>query len=160
LYAMGVELPDVSDHPNRVPFEGILTKIDVPSDTSPNGARGHQVVLTRQAAIQALPSLIGMGINYSDTYDTHNHRYKCGIITKAQIVENDIVIKGFVYGKDCPELVLRAQQRDLGMSYEIHGAHVHDMRETVWTLSNVTFTGAAVLARNKAAYKSTDFKLV
>ena len=35
------------------------------------------------------------------------------------------------------------------MSYEIADARVADMRAKVWTLTHVTFTGAAMLRREK-----------
>jgi hypothetical protein len=47
----------------------------------------------------------------------------------------------------------------MGMSYELADAHVADMRSTVWTLTRATFTGAAILLRNKAAYTRTSFRL-
>jgi len=39
----------------------VLTTVDVASDKSPSGARGHRVLLTRRAAEAAIPSLMGMG---------------------------------------------------------------------------------------------------
>jgi hypothetical protein len=33
------------------------------------------------------------------------------------------------------------------------------MHASVWTLTRATFTGAAILLRNKAAYSSTSFRL-
>ena len=50
MRAMAVEFPVVHGHPNRLPFEGVLTLVDVASDKAPSGARGHRVVLTREAA--------------------------------------------------------------------------------------------------------------
>jgi len=52
--AMAVDFPEVNGHPNRLPFEGCLTLVDVPSDRAPSGARGHRVVLTKEAAEKAL----------------------------------------------------------------------------------------------------------
>ena len=43
MRAMAVELPSVQRHPNRMPFEGVLTLVDVASDRAPSGARGHRV---------------------------------------------------------------------------------------------------------------------
>ena len=43
LDAMAVTMPLVRDHPNRVPFEGVLTYVDVPSDRAPSGSRGRRV---------------------------------------------------------------------------------------------------------------------
>jgi hypothetical protein len=47
----------------------------------------------------------------------------------------------------------------MGMSYELADAHVADMHASIWTLTRATFTGAAILLRDKAAYRSTSFHL-
>ena len=47
----------------------------------------------------------------------------------------------------------------LGMSYEIADARVIDTKARVWTLTRVTFTGAAILRRDKAAYRDTWIEL-
>jgi hypothetical protein len=47
----------------------------------------------------------------------------------------------------------------MGMSYELADAHVEDMSAQVWTLTRATFTGAAILLRDKAAYVATSFRL-
>jgi len=49
-----------------------MTMVDVPSQRAPSGARGHLVVLTKRAAEAALPSLLGMGMDYSPTFDRHD----------------------------------------------------------------------------------------
>jgi hypothetical protein len=45
------------------------------------------------------------------------------------------------------------------MSYEIADAVVEDIKAQVWVLNKVTFTGAAVLRRDKAAYQATWIEL-
>jgi hypothetical protein len=90
MHAMAVEFPQVHGHPNRLPFEGVLTLVDVASDKAPSGARGHRVVLTREAAETALPSLLGMAVDYKAGdykagWDGHDARQKCGIITSAEL---------------------------------------------------------------------------
>jgi hypothetical protein len=47
----------------------------------------------------------------------------------------------------------------LGLSYEVTEVEVEDPREKVWKLSKVTFTGAAILRKNKAAYQETWIEL-
>ena len=39
LEAMAVKIPQVDGHPNRVPFEGVLTLVNAASDKAPAGAR-------------------------------------------------------------------------------------------------------------------------
>jgi hypothetical protein len=182
---MAIEMPEVSRHPNRLAFRGVLTLVDAPSDRPPAGARGHRVLLTRQAAERALPSLLGMGLDYTPTLDAHDARRKVGIITSAEInfiaanqrrstrIKNEdeigvhpresaaIEVQGYLFARDFPEIVreLRAGGRRLGMSYEVADARIEDARAPVWRLTEVTFTGAAILRRDKAAYRNTWIEL-
>jgi hypothetical protein len=180
--SMAIEMPAVHGHPNRAGFRGVLTVVDVASDKSPSGARGHRVLLTRRAAEAAIPSLMGMGLDYSPALDRHDARRKIGVITRADIVGRVIEVGGFLYALDFPEIVKeigrpgrtgsavsaglgsgegnpRTSRAGLGMSYEITDALVEDITASVWVLNKVTFTGAAVLRRDKAAYCSTWIEL-
>ena len=160
MRAMAVEFPEVHGHPNRLPFEGCLTLVDVASDKAPSGARGHRVVLTREAAEAALPSLLGMAVDYKAGWDGHDARQKCGIITSAELEGRYLKVAGFLFSRDFPEIEQRVGLHgSMGMSYELADAHVADMRAQVWTLTRATFTGAAILLREKAAYRSTSFHL-
>jgi len=162
LEAMGVEFPVVHGHPNRLPFEGVLTLVDVASDKAPAGARGHRVVLTRTAAEAALPSLLGMAVDFKTSWDGHDARQKCGIITAAEIEGQKLQVSGYLFARDFPEMEtqFRRSRDGLGMSYELADAHVADMRAQVWTLTKATFTGAAILLREKAAYRNTSCRLL
>jgi len=173
LRAMAVEFPEVHGHPNRLPFEGVLTLVDVASDKAPSGSRGHRVVLTREAAEAALPSLLGMAVGYKAGWDGHDARQKCGIITAAEVEGRRLMVAGFLFARDFPEFFgpefgLKAGREEgasplegdaMGMSYELADAHVADMRASIWTLTRATFTGAAILLREKAAYRSTSFRV-
>jgi hypothetical protein len=222
LESMAIEMPAVFGHPNRIAFRGVLTFVDAVSDKAPAGARGHRVMLTRAAGEAAIPSLLGMALDYSPRLDGHDTRRKIGVITRAEIVGREITVGGFLYGRDFPEMVEEigknravgerarktgdfasqsatrnghARHADtsaratrhyaggspastsagspattsggssssspagLGMSYEIADAMVEDIKATVWVLNRVTFTGAAVLRQDKAAYKSTWIEL-
>jgi hypothetical protein len=162
MRAMAVEFPEVQGHPNRLPFEGCLTLVDVASDKAPSGARGHRVVLTRAAAETALPSLLGMAVDYKAGWDGHDARQKCGIITSATLDDKRLMVEGYLYARDFPEIEGKtgdAGGKQMGMSYELADAHVADMRASVWTLTRATFTGAAILLREKAAYRGTSFRV-
>ncbi len=162
LEAMAVRMPDVADHPNRVPFTGVLTRVDEPSTRPPAGARGHRVVLTRAAALAALPSLLGMAVDYAPSWDGHDARRKCGIITHADVEGPRLTVAGYLFAKDFPEVGRQMRQclpGSMGMSWELADAHVEDMRAEIWTLTRATFTGAAILLREKAAYRDTSFEV-
>jgi hypothetical protein len=48
---------------------------------------------------------------------------------------------------------------ELGMSFEVADVVLADRRAKVWILTRVTFTGAAILRRDKAAYGDTWIEL-
>jgi hypothetical protein len=162
LEAMAMRVPDVAGHPNRIPFEGVLTTVDEPSTRPPSGAKGHRVVLTAKAAREALPSLLGMAIGFTPGYDGHDVRRKCGLITEADVIGRELRVSGYVYGRDFPEVVKQVEVStpgSMGMSYELADAQIEDMLADVWTVTRAMFTGAAVLLRDKAAYRGTSFRL-
>jgi hypothetical protein len=174
LESMAIEMPEVDGHPNREPFRGVLTMVDMTSDRPPSGSRGHRVVLTKVAAEAALPSLLGMALDYTPTLDRHDARRKVGVITRVEIVGRSLALGGYLFAKDFPEIVKeigRATRRypreadgtlaapQLGMSYEVTDVEIADTNAGVWTLTHVTFTGAAILRRDKAAYAETWIEL-
>ena len=97
------------------------------------------------------------------------------MITRAEIVGKQLELGGYLFAKDFPEIVREigrgaACQKSVGkastqskaclaMSYEIADARVADLQAKVWTLTQVTFTGAAILRRDKAAYRDTWIEL-
>ncbi len=153
----------MAGHPNRVPFEGVLTLVDAASDKAPSGARGHRVVLTREAAEAALPSLLGMAVDFKAGWDGHDAKQKCGIITAASIEADAVHVSGYLFARDFTEMMTEMHAHGdeaLGMSYELADAHVENMRAEVWRLTKATFTGAAILLRSKAAYATTSFRVL
>ena len=124
-------------------------------------------MLTRRAAEEALPSLLGMALDFTPTFDRHDARRKVGVITRAEIIGQGLQLGGYLFAKDFPEIVREIENASaegagtgsLGMSYEVTDVQVSDLRAEVWTLSRVTFTGAAILRRDKAAYRSTWIEL-
>ncbi|HTM17180.1 MAG TPA: hypothetical protein VL135_09755 [Terracidiphilus sp.] len=160
--AMAVTIPHVEGHPNRVPFEGVLTLVDSASDRAPAGARGHRVMLTRDAAEKALASLLGMAVDYRPGWDGHDARRKVGLLTEASLMGKRLMVKGYIYARDFPEVaktIASHSPESMGMSYELADARVEDMRAEIWKLTRVTFTGAAILLREKAAYRGTSFRM-
>ncbi|HET9409417.1 MAG TPA: hypothetical protein VFO39_19400 [Candidatus Sulfotelmatobacter sp.] len=214
LESMAVEIPEVAGHPNRAEFRGVLATVDAASQRAPSGAKGHLVLLTRAAAEAALPSLLGMALDYAPSLDRHDVQRKIGVITRAEIVGRSIEVGGYLFARDFPDIVeeigesgrhenrgafksgqkrasgvsstglmgrmfgfsgsaqrtsarwARGSKRihanayeGLGMSYEVTDVRVNDTTARIWILSRVTFTGAAVLRRDKAAYSNTWIEL-
>lgn len=155
--AMAIEMPDVPDHPNRMPFKGVLTRVDTPSDNPPGGSSGHCTIMPAAVAQAALPSLLGMAVDYTPKFDGHNRKAKIGIITAADVVGDALEIEGFFYAKDFPGECerIRAEKDALGFSFEVD-ARIQDADADPWTIESCVFTGAAVLYKDLAAYTTTS----
>ena len=136
--------------------------VELAIDKAPAGARGHRVMLTRKAAEEALPSLLGMAVDYRPGWDGHDARRKIGLLTEANLIGPRLLVRGYLYARDFPEVaeaIAAHAPETMGMSYELADAKVEDMRAEVWKLTRVTFTGAAILLREKAAYRATSFRM-
>jgi len=163
LQAASLNLPNMPEgHPNRMPFSGILTRVDVASDKAPHGANGKRVLLTRSAAEEALGSLLGMGVDLTKNMDGHDAQKKIGIITGAHIEGDALMIAGFIYAADFPREALRIhlEQADLGFSFEARNLAVESMDTDPLVVKSCVFTGAAILMKDDAAYTTTALAAV
>lgn len=158
MEAMSLGLPSVPGHPNRMPFSGILTRLDKPSDRPPGGAKGKRVILTTAAAERALESLLGMAVNYTDDEDDHEVTRKIGVITAARIEGDAVKIGGILYARDFPKETSRIQTNKdrLGFSWELAEIFVQRLDADPLVITDAYFTGAAILNKDKAAYGSTS----
>lgn len=156
LWGMSLNVPEVANHPNRMPFSGVLTFVNQPSDLPPGGSGGKRTYLPKDVAEKALESLLGMAVDFSNDLSAHNVTQKIGVITGAEIVGEEVRIEGFFYAADFPQECARIQdeKEDLGFSYEVR-AQTRPMGDLLQIVSCV-FTGAAVLYKDKAAYQSTS----
>lgn len=155
--AMALDMPDVAGHPNKMPFKGVLTRIDQPSDRAPGGANGKRTMLPSAVAEAALPSLLGMAVDFAPGFDGHDRQSKIGLITSAQIAGDAIEIEGFFYAKDFPKECqqIRTEKGALGFSFEAD-ARIQDTAADIWVIEHCVFTGAAVLYKDLAAYQTTS----
>lgn len=158
IAAMALAVPEVEDHPNRMPFSGVLTRVGTPSDEPPHGSGGRRVLLTASAAEQALPSLLGMAVDLTADLDGHDAQSKVGIITAAHIEGDEIQIEGFIYASDFPDEAarIRADKDVLGFSFEAVNVLVADPCADPLEIVQCCFTGAAILRKDKAAYQTTS----
>lgn len=157
LFAMSMQVPEVAGHPNRMPFSGVVTFVDRPSDLPVGGSGGKLTYLPKEVAQRILPSLLGMAIDYTEDFSSHDPTRKLGVITGADIVGDEVQIEGYFYALDFPQECARikAEKEALGFSYEIQ-AQTRDMGGNLLQIVGGMFTGAALLYKDKAAYQSTS----
>lgn len=157
--AMALEFPAAANesHPNKLPFKGVLTYLDEPSDKPLQGTNGRKVIVPEAVAREALPTLLGMAIDFTPDFDGHAPQRKIGLITAADIEGNTVTIAGFFYAADFPEEVelIQADKEKLGFSFEALSL-MQSMKADPLVVAAMAFTGAAVLYKDKAAYMKTS----
>ncbi|WP_042298965.1 DUF6582 domain-containing protein [Paraburkholderia kururiensis] len=158
LSAMSIAVPD-PEHPNKMPFTGVLTRVDEPSDNPPGGADGHRTFIPAEVAEAALGSLLGMCVDFTPNFDGHDNQSKIGLITDGTVNGNAVHIGGFFYANDFPDecVWIKANKDRLGFSYEAKAA-IRDVNAETWHVDRIVFTGAAVLLKDKAAYTTTSLQ--
>ncbi len=157
LRAMAILMPVVDGHPNRLPFSGTLTFVDRESDNPVGGAKGKKTYIPREVAEAAIPSLLGMAVDFKPQLDGHDKTSKIGIITEAFLDGDEVKIAGFLYAADFPAECerIRAEKDALGFSYEAQ-ARILDPNADPWVFESCVFTGAAILYKDCAAYTETS----
>lgn len=143
-------------HVNALKFKGVLLLLDEASQKPPNGSHGHKILIPKEVAQKNLHTLIGMGIDYEDSFDKHNPKKKVGVIQKAWIVGNKLMCSGIIWKKDFPDVKEALDDKQLGMSFEGSNISVEDPKAEVWKITDVCFTGAAILYKTAAAYQKTE----
>ena len=157
------------EHPNKMPFEGILSYFDVPSDRAVGGTNGKKVMIPSEFGIPSLASLQGMAIDFDPLMmDKHVTTHKIGIIEKAwagaalEDGSTPVHVSGYVFAHDFPGEAanIKEFQSDLGFSYEtINTPVVEGMykdEQVLVVCGEVMFSGAAILLTEKAAYTQTS----
>jgi hypothetical protein len=163
--SMALIFPATPDHPNKMHFTGVMTRLDVQSDFPVGGTNGKKVIIPVAVAEKALHTLLGMAVDYTPNFDGHDRTAKIGLITEAFIGAEDLVlgtplhIAGFFYAADFPSEVIEIQANKelLGFSYEAE-ASVESMSSDPWVCASCDFTGAAVLYKDKAAFTATSLQ--
>jgi hypothetical protein len=99
-----------------------------------------------------------MAIDFTPGLDGHDPQQKIGIITAADIEGTALTVKGFFYAADFPKEVqfLRANKAGMGFSYEILPLAIRDHAADPMVVTELVFTGAAVLWKQKGGYHTTS----
>lgn len=145
-------------------FSGSLLITDSPSEGIPEGTDGHRVLITHQAVRQALPSLVNTNLNATRDWTAHGTR-GIGIITGAELLGATVIVRGVFlpqFSTVARELryTLAGNPGAMGLSPEFEIGKIENKSAAVWRVTALRFTGAAIIWRDRAAFKRTAFRLV
>jgi hypothetical protein len=139
---MGLDFTAAFDGHDARRKVGIITSAEIVPSNDAQSLKGHAF----RRAIQAAKKIGALAP---------------GASSEPKAKSSKLLVAGFLFARDFPDVVreIRLGANSLGMSYEVTAARVRDLRDRTWTLDQVTFTGAAVLRRDKAAYQNTSIEL-
>ena len=130
---------------NIVPFEGVLIRLDQPSEKAPVGASGHRVMVSTTIAAESLSALPGMAVDYRvDRGSASTVRRGCGVITSAAIVGDELRIVGHFFPDELKGIRLASEMR---FHYEATNVHVEDLKSSIWNITKLPIKGAMAIGR-------------
>ncbi len=156
-----------SVHKNKMTIKGCLTRIGSPSQGSPNGAHGKQVVFSQDSVNKCADSFVGQPLNCVwpedddeiklDGLAFSNHgKTNIGYIESVE-VDGDKLMGSVVVWKDTfPEeagLIIKAVD-SLGFSVEWYPTETHEDGDLI-VMDKFVGVGCAILWKDCAAFKDT-----
>ena len=162
LKASSVSVILDNKHPNAMRFTGTCMVLNSDSNGVPRGV-DKPVYLSVKEAEKASKTMNLMGINclydywlYPDELMTdHDRRFKIGVVESCWVDGNELKFTGIIYKNDFPDIVefIKNTVDSLGFSVEAM-FNVKETDEHI-EMTDVDFTGVAILYKDKAAYKNT-----
>lgn len=151
--------PSADASENRRPFEGVLFKVDTPSDGAPHGTDGLRLIIPRAVAQKAAETIAGQPINAHPEFTDHDIKSNIGVFTGARIDGDEFIVTGYTFGYNMAEEMqnMSALQHDLGMSFEGFAITTAEERdgEMYAVAESMSLCGGTVLYKDLAAYKTT-----
>ncbi|MBD1864251.1 MULTISPECIES: hypothetical protein [Trichocoleus] len=144
---------------NRRPVEGVLFRIDEPSESAPSVGPGLPLYVPKAVAEEALSTVSGLPLDAHDNLSQHSNPDIAGVMLSAAIQGNDFTVSGYLYDWSQSDKVAKiaANKEQLGMSMNAnaigHEAEVEG-RKVFW-VDKLELLGANILFSEKATYRQT-----
>lgn len=149
---------------NRMLFEGILARIDEVSEGVPAVGTGQPLFLplaTAEKIVAQVNASHSLPIDADPSLSKHNDAGIVGVITKAMIKGQNLVVTGHLFPYNVPNMIklLKQSGNRLGMSMNalVSGKTAVQAGKNVFLLEDVDLQGANVLFADKATYQQTRF---
>jgi hypothetical protein len=153
-------------HCNKLPFKGTVMKLDTPSEGSPHNTCQivKPIMLSKKEAMNSANTMNFMGIDCvwadddedtSDDMTGHDARFKIGVISNCYVEGSELKVEGFIYASDFPDIAdyIKHNKSEIGFSVEML-CRAEELDDYI-NVTDVEFTGVAMLFKDCAAYQST-----
>jgi hypothetical protein len=163
-----LQFTTTQSHINKMEWTGCVTLLDSPSDGPPGGAGGMCVVFDSVGVTNKCQTMVGMGLNceWPDGWFAapeyaltgHDERFKIGYVSDCWVEGNKLMAKGVIWKRDFDDISFMIQNgKDaLGFSVECMVDEYKEAEDGNLHVTDMTFTGVALLWKNTAAFEGTQ----
>lgn len=144
---------------NRRPIEGVIFRVDEPSEAVPSVGPGLPLYIPRAVAETALASVCGLPLDADDSLTCHADSEIAGVMLEGEIKGNDCIIRGLLWpwsqNKKVTAISLAKEQLGMSMNGFIAGHEVKMDGRQVYYIDQLILVGANILYAERATYKKT-----
>lgn len=148
---------------NRSYFEGVLLPIEAVSESAPAKGSPIPLYVSREVALLAAQQINasgGLPLDVAPDFNGHNDQGVVGIMTSADVVGSNLVVRGHLFPFNNPNLVeqIKAMKNHLGMSINAIAQGVRDYVDgkEVFNIKSLQPLGANILKSARATWKNTS----
>lgn len=144
---------------NRRPVEGVLFRINEPSEHSPSVGPRLPLYIPSEVAASVVDTVSGLPLDAADSLSGHANEEIAGVMLSAEILGNDFIVRGYLWPWSQQQKVanISAHRDRLGMSMNAtavgHEAEVDGIK--VFWIDSLELLGANILFADKATYQQT-----
>lgn len=147
---------------NRLPLEGVLFRVEEPSESAP--AKGSSLPLYVPREVAELAAIAvneskGLPLDVDDSLSQHANSHIAGVFVEASVSGNDFIVRGHLFPWSQPEKVklISANKERLGMSMNAHATgHIDTVDgKKVFHIDSLELLGANILYSDRATYQQT-----
>lgn len=144
---------------NRRPVEGVLFRIDEPSESAPSVGPGLPLYVPKAVAEEALSTVSGLPLDAHDNLSQHANPEIAGVMLSASIQGNDFRVSGYLYdwsrGDKVAKIAANKEQLGMSMNANAIGHEAEVDGKTVFWVDKLELLGANILFSEKATYRQT-----
>jgi hypothetical protein len=170
LQVSNIEVTQIPAHPNKMMWTGVVTRLGVPSDAAPCGTNGKLLIISQEAAVSAIDTIVNMPLNCEFGGDFwgsspeyamtgHDQQFVIGAISSGTVEVDALVCSGIIWKQNFPDVAFMINNAvdALGFSIELDVLRSTE-DDTTLTATEIVFTGASTLWKKCAAFESTEFR--
>lgn len=157
-----IEAGAMNGRDNKSYFEGVLLPVESVSDSAPAKGSSVPLYVSREVALlaaQQINSSGGLPLDVASDFNGHNDQGVVGIMTSADVIGGNLVVRGHLFPFNNPNLVeqIKAMKNHLGMSINAiaQGVREYIDGKEVFNIKSLQPLGANILKSARATWKNT-----